>query len=441
MYFVWFLAAAGVVALALALKKLLFPGEKRILSPFQQTRPTPDLSASTTLNSEAARAQSGLLKLASDPEREFTSSATAMNAGQQSHAFNTNRLVDPGAASPDAAMRSGKSSAGHGVNRISTWGDRRLFSEFRGILADDKDPLTHIVPEDLPMRDDDLVFGRMTSSLAQMLPETATRREAQRKNLVGAGYQTRASWINLTAIRLVLAFLAVVVVGYLLIIAPPELEPWFMALLVITPLLAWAIPPLVVSYKASERKIDIERGLPDVLDMMNMGVSQGLTLPQSLKRIGREIVSMHPALAEELQLVNQQAEVGSMPQALRNFANRVDSPEVNSFTSLLIQSETTGTSISRALTEYSDGIRSSLKERADSRANLASFKLLFPVALCLMPSVFLFLLGPAIVQFSDFYNNQAQQLQQSRQDAIRSLDQAPTLDYSRLTSGNINPQQ
>jgi tight adherence protein C len=149
---------------------------------------------------------------------------------------------------------------------------------------------------------------------------------------------------------------------------------------------------------------------------------------------------VHPALAEELQLVNQQAEVGSMPQALRNFSQRIDSPEVNSFTSLLIQSEVTGTSISRSLTEYSDGIRSSLKERADSRANLASFKLLFPVALCLMPSVFMFLLGPAIVQFSDFYNNQAQQLQRSREDAIRSLDQAPTLDYSRLTGQFNQPQ-
>ena len=441
MYFVWFLAAAGVLAVGLALKKLIFPAQKRILSPFQQTRPAPDLSASTALNSEAAQAQSGLLKLASDPAKELASSPAAMNAGQQSHPFPPSRFADPVAASPDAAMNFGKGSAGKGVNRISTWGDRRLFSEFRGILADDQDPANHIVPEDLPMRDDDLVFGRLTPSLAQMLPETAARRETQRKNLVGAGYQSRASWINLTAIRLVLGFLAVVVVGYLLIIAPPALEPWFMALLVIAPLLAWSIPPLVVSYKAAERKIDIERGLPDILDMMNMGVSQGLTVPQSLKRIGREIGSVHPALAEELQLVNQQAEVGSMPQALRNFSNRVDSPEVNSFTSLLIQSEVTGTSISRALTEYSDGIRSSLKERADSRANLASFKLLFPVALCLMPSVFLFLLGPAIVQFSDFYDNQAQQLQQGRQDAIRSLDHAPTLDYSRLTGGNINPQQ
>ena len=220
---------------------------------------------------------------------------------------------------------------------------------------------------------------------------------------------------------------------------PPK-SPRLLVLLVVAPLMAWAIPPLIISFKASERRIDIERGLPDVLDMMNMGVSQGLTVPQSLKRIGREISNVHPALAEELQLLNQQAEIGSMPQALRNFSQRINSPEVSSFTSLLIQSEVTGTSISRSLTEYSDGIRSSLKERADSRANLASFKLLFPVALLLMPSVFLFLLGPAIVELSDFYNNQAGQLQQDRRDAIRSLDQAPQLDYSRFTGQFNQPQ-
>ena len=319
------------------------------------------------------------------------------------------------------------------MNRISTWGDRRLFSEFHGILSNDADSKHQIAPEDLPMRDEEMFFGRITPAVAQLLPESAARREVQRKNLTGAGYNSRASWINLTAIRFVLAFLSILLVGYFLIVLPRTAEPWLMAMLVIAPLLAWSIPPLVVAFRASERKIDIERGLPDVLDMMNMGVSQGLTVPQSLKRISREIGSVHPALAEELQLVNQQAEVGNMPHALRNFSQRIDSPEVNSFTSLLIQSEVTGTSISRSLTEYSDGIRSSLKERADSRANLASFQLLFPVAWCLMPSVFLFLLGPAIVQFSDFYNNQAQQLQQSRQDAIRSLDQAPTLDYSRVT--------
>lgn len=436
MYFMWFLAAAAVLAVGLAVKKFFSPTEKRLLSPFQQSRPLPDLSSSHDPD-PAAKIQAGLLKLA-QPSGEHAQATAEHNAGL--HVFSAPGVVEPEFASGRNAMNAARGPAEHGTDRRSTWGDRRLFSEFRGILADTPHLLNPIVPEDLPMREDQMLFGSITPAVAQLLPETAGRREIQRKNLVGAGYTSRASWINLTAARFILAFLSIVIVGYLLIMLPSAAEPWLVAMLIIAPLLAWAIPPLVVAFKASERKIDIERGLPDVLDMMNMGVSQGLTVPQSLKRISREISSVHPALAEELQLVNQQAEVGSMPQALRNFSQRIDSPEVNSFTSLLIQSEVTGTSISRSLTEYSDGIRSSLKERADSRANLASFKLLFPVALCLMPSVFMFLLGPAIVQFSDFYNNQAQQLQQSREDAIRSLDQAPTLDYSRLTGQFNQPQ-
>ena len=110
---------------------------------------------------------------------------------------------------------------------------------------------------------------------------------------------------------------------------------------------------------------------------------------------------------------------------MRSFSARVDSPEVTSFTSLLLQSETTGTSISQALADYSDSMRSSLLERADSRANAASFKLLFPTALCLMPSVFLFLLGPAIVEMTNFFDNTAGSILSSRSEAIDSLDQRP----------------
>ncbi|MFN9968524.1 MAG: type II secretion system F family protein, partial [Phycisphaerae bacterium] len=126
------------------------------------------------------------------------------------------------------------------------------------------------------------------------------------------------------------------------------------------------------------------------------------------------------------------AQVGSLHQALKNFGQRIDSPEVASFTTLITQSEATGTSISDSLTQYSDSIRSTLKERADARANAASFKLLFPVSLCLMPSVFLFLLGPAIVEMSDFFGNRAEALNADRDNALESLRQQPRIDYSRF---------
>ena len=439
MYFIWFLAAAGVVLVWMLVKPFIFaPAEKRVLSPFQQSRPVPDLSGNSDRESQA-RTQAGLLKIAEQGSGDAVPSSRHVRQPLQAFGGQGSAMSGSGSSASDwSAATTIPYSGAAGLNRISTWGNRRLFSEFRGLLTDDISNVQLPTPEELPIRNDDFVFGAITPSVAQLLPESATRRETQRKNLAGAGYHSRASWLNLTAIRFVLAFLALVIVGFWLIVAPPALEPWLLALLVMAPLFMWALPPLMVAYKAAERKIDIERGLPDVLDMMNMGVSQGLTVPQSLKRISREIGTAHPALAEELHIVNHQAEVGSMPQALKNFSQRIDSPEVNSFTSLLIQSEATGTSISKALADYSDSIRASLKERADARANAASFKLLFPVALLLMPSVFLFLLGPAIVQMSDFFANQGRELQQNRQDAIRSLDQQPQLDMTRL-GGQFNP--
>ena len=436
MFFVWFLAAAGVVLLWMLVKRLIRgSAAQRNPNLVQQTRPVPDLSSPMDAGSRD-RTQSNLLNLATE--------SSSFDHGRRSAAAIPSAAAMSSVSGNDAAGRIPTATIpmeATGKNRRSTWDNHRLFNDFDGILSDGRMTLPLPAPEDLPIGDDDFVFGSLTPSIAQLLPETAARRDSQRKDLVGAGYHSRASWLNLTAIRFVLAFLALAIVGFWLLMAPPALEPWLLALVVMAPMFMWALPPLVVAWKSSERKIDIERGLPDVLDMMNMGVSQGLTVQQSLSRISREVTTAHPPLAEELRIVTHQAEVGSLHQALRNFAQRVDSPEVNSFTSLLIQSEATGTSISRALTEYSDSMRASLKERADARANAASFKLLFPIALCLMPSVFLFLLGPAIVQMSDFFANQGQQLQQNRADAIRSLDQQPQLDFSRLNAGQFGGPQ
>ena len=207
MYFIWFLAAAGVLAVGIALKKLFFPSDKRTLSPFQQSRPVPDLSSPPAVGMQE-KVRSGLLKLANAPDSEFVP-ASAHDAGPLSHGFASQRFSEPVAS----ARSSVAGGAGQGVNRISTWGDRRLFSEFRGILSEDTNQLEQVVPDELPMRDEELLFGGITSAVAQLLPESAGRREAQRKNLTGAGYFSRASWMNLTALRFVLAFCSVVFLG------------------------------------------------------------------------------------------------------------------------------------------------------------------------------------------------------------------------------------
>ena len=143
--------------------------------------------------------------------------------------------------------------------------------------------------------------------------------------------------------------------------------------------------------------------MPDLLDMLNMCVGQGLTVPDSLHRVGRDFRAVYPALSQELSIVNEQSRISSMQTALENFSQRIDLPEVHSLTSLLIQTERMGTSISQALTTYSDTMRESQRQQADEKGNRATFRLLFPTVLCLMPAVYLFLLGPAVNELQKFF--------------------------------------
>jgi tight adherence protein C len=281
-----------------------------------------------------------------------------------------------------------------------TWEQRQLF----GDLRQTGEPTARVLPEDVPTtRTDDFVFGPLTPEIAALLPDSGSRRDETRQELVSAGYYEPHALQNLSAVRYALMMLGVIVSLAALLFAPQRVE-WIAIIgLVALPLLGWAVPRLYVRGRAAERRSEIERGMPDVLDMLNMCVSQGLTIPDALRRILRDLRGPYPALAQELRIVSEQAAIGNMHQALDNFSARVDIPEVHSFTSLLTQTERMGTSVSEALASYSDTMRESLRQRADERGNRATFQLLFPTVLCLMPAVYLFLLGPAIIDLSKFF--------------------------------------
>jgi tight adherence protein C len=258
-----------------------------------------------------------------------------------------------------------------------------------------------------PVTGDDRIFGGLTETFASLFPEGEQKRNKSRQDLIHAGYYGRHAWHNLAAIRYVGIILPILLCGIGLVFGPTELEPLMIIGLVVGPSVGWAVPKLYVQMQASERKRDIERAMPDMLDLLNMCVSQGMTLPAALDRVSREIKPVYPALAQELAIVTEQARVGTMEQAIQNFADRLDVPEVHSFTSLLVQTEQMGTSVSEALADHSDNIRAALRHRADKAANTAAFKLLFPTTLLLMPAVLLFLLGPAIVDLTDFFSGES----------------------------------
>jgi tight adherence protein C len=296
---------------------------------------------------------------------------------------------------PDAEVWQPPTNQTHQVS----WSGQKLF----GSQTDDfeeANSLPMLRPDQVPSNDgSDYVFGPATSTLSDVMPSPDIERT--NKELTRAGYHQPHAMQNLQAVRFLLLFGVFFVGGGAVILMPPQFEIFAVLGTVGLAGLVWAVPRILLQNKATERTSQLERAMPD---MLNMCVSQGLTIPDSLKRISKDLQPVYPALATELIIVVHQAEVGNLQISLDNFADRVDVPEVDSFVSLLNQSERMGTNVSDALTEYSNTMRESLRQRTDEKANKAAFRLMFPTVLFMMPAVFGFLMGPAILELQEFFD-------------------------------------
>lgn len=253
----------------------------------------------------------------------------------------------------------------------------------------------------------DYAYGPLTRTLSAMMPVSRQSKETLTSALRNAGYYSPHAWENFSATWYLILITPLIFCGSLLVAAPMQFEFPVMIGLVIGTALGWALPSLYIRSKAVNRLREISNGMPDMLDLLNMCVAQGMTVNAALRRVGQEIRSVYPALAKELSIVTDQAQIGSLSQGLTNMSQRVDLPEVRSLSNLLTQTEKLGTSVAAALAEYADGMRESMQQRADEKANSATFKLLFPTVLCLMPAVYLFLMGPSIVELDRFFEQGA----------------------------------
>lgn len=302
-------------------------------------------------------------------------------------------------SSPKADVWQPPANQTHGVS----WSGQKLFGEQTDDF-EEANSLPQLRPDQVPSNDgSDYVFGPATSTLSAVMPSSDVERT--NKELTRAGYHQPHAMQNLQAVRFMMLFGVFFLGGCAVILVPQQLELFAMLGTIGMAGLVWAVPRIFLQNKATERTSQLERAMPDMLDMLNMCVSQGLTIPDSLKRISKDLQPVYPALATELLIVVHQAEVGNLQISLDNFADRVDVPEVDSFVSLLNQSERMGTNVSDALTEYSNTMRESLRQRTDEKANKAAFRLMFPTVLFMMPAVFGFLMGPAILELQEFFDD------------------------------------
>lgn len=250
-----------------------------------------------------------------------------------------------------------------------------------------------------------LVLGPLTVAFASMVPISPSKRQKLKSELIRAGYYHRKAieeylGMRNAAIVAWLLFIGVALAAF----AQPGDDPTVPILIGggIVLGLIYGLPRLVLGSQARNRTSRIQHALPDALDMITMTVSGGLPMQKALEQVTGELKTTHPDLACELAIIDHQARAGSLQQALRQFAERIDVPEIVSLSALVRHSERLGGNVGTAFRDYADGIRRARRMRAEERGNKASVKLLFPVVLCLAPPIYILLLGPAALELRSF---------------------------------------
>jgi tight adherence protein C len=163
--------------------------------------------------------------------------------------------------------------------------------------------------------------------------------------------------------------------------------------------LGYVLPTLIVGMRIRRRQKEMQRALPDALDMLVVSVEAGLGLNQALVRVADEIFRLSPVLSEQMTLVNLEIRAGTArEEALRNLADRTGLADIASLTGMLIQTDRFGTSVAQALRIHADTMRTKRRQRAEEAAAKTTIKLIFPLVFCVFPALFVVILGPAVIQ-------------------------------------------
>jgi len=237
--------------------------------------------------------------------------------------------------------------------------------------------------------------GKLGALLARFTP--AGYREAVRDKLVAAG-----SPVGLDVDR----FMTLKVFGAVSVVFWPYFAFKLAALdgfygVIVTGLL-WGIsffgPDVWVQRRTDQRQHEIAVRLPDVLDLLVISVEAGLGFEQA---IDRTVDAVPGALADEFRRMLQETRMGaSRAEALRAMDERCQVPELRSFILAMLQADTFGVSIGRMLRAQADDMRIRRRQRAQEQAQKAPVKMLFPLIFCIFPSLFVVILGPAVLQIT-----------------------------------------
>jgi tight adherence protein C len=227
-----------------------------------------------------------------------------------------------------------------------------------------------------------------------------TKDAALRRRLIAAGYPAPYAPRVYTLVRLVLVIglpILALMFFWLTGASPSMVKLYFT--LVIAAAMGLYFPALFIRAKADRRQQALVNAFPDALDLMLVCVEAGLGLEAAFARVGMEMMTSHPLLAEQFGVVVLELRAGrSHEDALRRMADRAGADDIRAFATLLIQSTKLGSSIAQTLRTYSAEMREKRRLRAEEKAHRIPVLISIPLVTCMLPVMIGVLMLPAVIR-------------------------------------------
>jgi tight adherence protein C len=243
------------------------------------------------------------------------------------------------------------------------------------------------------------IFSRALSGIGSLT--AGNNDKSLTKLLTTAGYRGQTALFTFVGLRTLLS------VGPALAYLIPRVsrgEPFTKTVLMAV--FIWAIGHLVVMTllrrRARLRVLSMQRALPDSLDLMVVCLEAGLGLTATIARVGEERSAMKDPLGEEFSQVSRELRDGrSREDALRALGERNGVDDLTALVGLIVQADRLGASMAKTLRSHADVLRVKRRQRAEEAARKLPIKILFPLALFILPALFIVAIGPSVLRIAD----------------------------------------
>lgn len=249
-------------------------------------------------------------------------------------------------------------------------------------------------------------FANMVENVgAKIGPKDKEELNKTRKALIQAGLRSQTAAMKFQGTKGALAFIliAAVLLARFLVLHEQPLATT-MLITVFGAAIGFYAPEYWLKKKISARQLAVANELPDALDLLVVCVESGMGLDQAIERVQNELRNSAPVISLEFKILNLELRAGkARAEALRALSERVGQEDLSSLASLLIQADSFGISVGRTLRVYSDAMRTKRSQRAEEKAAKLPVLLLLPLVTFILPSLFIAIMGPAVILFIDIF--------------------------------------